>query len=213
MIIARPDLRQKALAAYSLVELIVVSGVVMLLVSLAVPSVLDVLNAMRMSHAAEMIRERLTEARGLAGTHNRDVEVRFYRTGGGTLHEEDSGHGVQLFRINDQANPAISREAAELQMIADGVEDRLPLSVQFSLNDELTSIWKLPVMSVHTQKGLREYVAFRFRPDGSTDLAEGRKWTISLVPQKQAAASILPANFVVFMIDPATGHLSSFRPD
>lgn len=213
MMIAKPHLGLKAAAAYSLVELIVVSGVVMLLTSLAVPSALDLLKAMRLNHAAAMIEERLTEARWLATSHNRDIEVRLYRTGNGLSQGEASGHGMQLFKLNDLASPGLKPETNAVQMVPEGMEDQVPFSVQFSINDEFTSLWKLPLQTEHSPKGPREYVAFRYRPDGSTDLAEDQKWTLSLVSQPEDDASRLSSNFVVFMIDPVTGHISSFRPD
>ena len=209
MIITRRAVHSKAFPAYTLVEMIVVSGIIVLLVSLAVPSILDLLKSMRMTHAAHKVQECLTQAQGMATSFNRDVEVRLYRAGGGFYSEETSGHGIQLFKIGDDANPKVSG----VQMIPEGSEERLPVSVQFSLNDTFTSLWKLPVRVEQAQKGIREYVAFRYRPDGSTDLPEDQKWSLSLVPHPADVSSSLPANFAVFMIDPVTGHISSFRPD
>jgi uncharacterized protein (TIGR02596 family) len=209
MIITRRAVHSKTFPAYTLVEMIVVSGIIVLLVSLAVPSVLDLLKSMRMTHAAHKVQECLTQAQGMATSFNRDVEVRLYRTGGSLYSGEASGHGIQLFKISGDANPKVS----EVQMTPEGAEEILPVSVQFSLNESFSSIWKLAVRGEKAQKGLREYVAFRYRPDGSTDLPEDQKWSLSLVPHPADVSSNLPANFVVFMIDPVTGHLSSFRPD
>lgn len=204
---------RKASGAYSLVELIAVTGIVLLMVSMAVPTVLDLLKSMRMNHAAEMLQARLMEARAMAVTHNRDIEVRVYKNGADARMDLASGHGMQIFRLNAEAGQGLGQEAGALRMIPEGVEDKLPLSVQFSLNAEFTSFWKLPLQKELSAKGPREYVAFRYRPDGSTDLAEDQKWTLSLVAQPEEDASRLPANFVVFMLDPVTGYIRRFRPE
>lgn len=141
MIITRRAVHSKKFPAYSLVEMIVVSGIIVLLVSLAVPSVLDLLKSMRMTHAASMVQDCLTQAQVMATSFNRDVEVRFYRTGGGLFSGEASGHGIQLFKIGEGSDP----KGGVVQMLPEGAEERLPVSVQFSLNDSFTSLWKLPV--------------------------------------------------------------------
>lgn len=209
MNLRRPAVRSPKNAGYSLVEMVVVSGIVVLLFSLAAPSVLDLLKSMRMSHAASMVQECLTQGQAMATSLNRDVEVRFYRTGGALFSGETSGHGIQLFKIGEVSN----LKERMVQMLPVGVEERLPVSVQISLNDAFTSLWKLPAKVEEGQNGIREYVAFRYRPDGSTDLPEDQKWSLSLVPHPADVSSSLPANFAVFMIDPVTGHISSFRPD
>lgn len=206
-------LGRKAAGAYSLVELITVTGIVLLMVSMAMPAVLDLLKSMRMNHAAEMLMARLMEARALAVTHNRDIEVRVYKNGADARADLASGHGVQLFRLNADAGLGIVQNAGPMRMIPEGVEDKLPLSVQFSLNAEFTSFWKLALQTELSAQGPREYVAFRYRADGSTDLAEDQKWTLSLVAQPEEDLSRLSANFVVFMLDPVTGYISRFRPE
>lgn len=209
MNLRRPTVRSKKIVGYSLVEMVVVSGIAVLLFSLAAPSVLDLLKSIRMSHAASMVQECLTQAQAMATSFNRDVEVRFYRTGGALFSGETSGHGIHLFKIGEGSN----LKEGVVQMLPVGVEERLPVSVQFSLNDSFTTLWKLPAKVEEAQEGIREYVAFRYRPDGSTDLPEDQKWSLSLVPHPADVSSSLPANFAVFMIDPVTGHVSSFRPD
>lgn len=209
MNLRRPAVRSPKNVGYSLVEMVVVSGIALLLFTLAAPSVLDLMKSIRMSHAASMVQECLTQGQAMATSLNRDVEVRFYRTGGALFSGETSGHGIQLFKIGEGSN----LKEGVVQMLPVGVEERLPVSVQFSLNDSFTSLWKLPAKVEEAQAGIREYVAFRYRPDGSTDLPEDQKWSLSLVPHPADVSSSLPANFAVFMIDPVTGHISSFRPD
>lgn len=73
--ILRSQARQ---AAFSLVELVVVLGIVALLLALSAPQVAGVLNAARLRTAADSVQSRLLEARSLPMLFNTDTELRFY---------------------------------------------------------------------------------------------------------------------------------------
>lgn len=82
-----------------------------------------------------------------------------------------------------------------------------------STHHEFSSLWTLTELTESTNQGDRPYVAFRFRPDGSTDLAESTSWTLTLVRHPAADPAMLSKNFIALQIDPVTGHVDSYRPE
>ncbi|GEP42280.1 Verru_Chthon cassette protein D [Brevifollis gellanilyticus] len=203
-------------AAFTLIELCVGVGTVLLLVALTTPTLLDVLDANRMTQAADLVQGRLTEARGIAVTFASDVEVRIFRNSITPPVDGGSGQGIQVFRLREvdaAAEEGDAEEPLSIEFVPEGDEDPLPNSVGISTSDEFSSLWTLPERTLVTDQGERPYVAFRFRPDGSTDLAETTSWTLTLVRQPTADPTVLSKNFVALQLDPVTGHINSFRPE
>jgi len=58
------------------------------------------------------------------------------------------------------------------------------------------------------------YVAFRFQPDGSTNLAPKTSWYVTLHQLKdKVTGKIPPPNFFTLQIDPVSGTTRPFRPN
>ena len=61
-----------------------------------------------------------------------------------------------------------------------------------------------------------QYVAFRFLPNGSTNLSPSDSWYVTHPqpegPGRQRAARTPPANFFTLQIDPVSGSMKGFRP-
>ncbi|MES2597709.1 MAG: Verru_Chthon cassette protein D [Verrucomicrobiota bacterium] len=211
----RPLPRRLFRAAFTLIELCVCVSTVLLLVALTTPTLLDVLDANRMTQAADIVQGRLTEARGLAVTFASDVEVRIFRNSPIPAVDGGSGQGIQVLRLRevDAGTSADPDEPLSIEFVPEGDEDPLPSSIGISTNDEFSSLWTLPPHTLVTDQGDRPYVAFRFRPDGSTDLSEAVSWTLTLVRQPTPDPAVLTKNFVALQLDPVTGHISSFRPE
>lgn len=201
-----------AAAAFSLIELVAVTGIMLVIIVMAAPTVFDVLDAGRMSQAADQVYGKFSEARGLALSLNCDVEVRLYRNSAQAADEGISGQGLHIYRITGIV-PGDNAAESKFEMMAEGNEVKIPATVQISSDARFTSFWKLPVRKERLQGGPREYVAFRFRPDGSTDLLESSQWTVTLVKHPEADAAQLSKNFIALLIDPVTGYISSFRPE
>lgn len=159
---------------------------------------LDVLDANRMTQAADIVQGRLTEARGLAVTFASDVEVRIYRTSLTPVADGGSGQGIQNFRLREveAEDTEDENEPFAVELVPERIEDKLPNSVGISTHHEFSSIWTLHDSTGSTDQGDRPYVAFSFRPDGSTDLAESTSWTPTLVRHPAADPATLSKNFI-----------------
>lgn len=201
--------------AFTLIELLVGVGTATLLIALTTPVMLDVLDANRMTQAADIVQGRLTEARGLAVTFASDVEVRIYGNSLTPIADGGSGQGIQIFRLREAAagSSGDENQPFAVELVPEGIEDKLPNSVRISTHNEFSSLWTLKEKTESTAQGGRPYVAFRFRPDGSTDLAESATWTLTLVRHPATDPATLPKNFITLQIDPVTGHIDSYRPE
>lgn len=60
-----------------------------------------------------------------------------------------------------------------------------------------------------------QYVAFRFLPNGSTNLSPSDSWYVTIHnvrDQATASSTTPPANFFTLQIDPVSGSMKGFRP-
>ena len=205
-------------AAFSLVEVITVLAVIAVLMTLAVPGVLSMLQASRLTAAADLVTASLNDARGLALAHSSDYEVRFFTASNkrrGSIAKRDA---LQLFRLADPDAPPDSKTGAFVPV---GPLERLPEGIAFSLDDVLSTLWRQPAPeSASTGEDEEEQedsdlelaATVRFHPDGSTALRDTELWCVTLVPARQREDKELPDNFATLTIDPATGRQEIYRP-
>ena len=174
-----------------------------------------------------VLRNQLTYAQQIAVSKNSDVEVRFFKmTDYSAAQTEEAFRAYQLYQYN-----------AEGQLIPISAFFRIksPVGVHESLSTILnsnsgggTSVDKMygfdspkqGSAEAPTGEGgslrLTPYVAFRFRPDGSTDLPyrTGNKdtWYITLVQGEGAMQKNDPDNYLCLQVNPYNGQVSEFRP-
>lgn len=214
-------------SAFSLIELLVVCGIIALIAGFAVPSVVGMMKGSQLTQASQTLTDQIALARQLALTKNRSVEVRFYRFGdpespGESPDKPDEGkyRGMQLFEV--------SNNGAALPI---GKFQRLPTGIVMSKGALSSLIEKLPERSASSASGDPELpilpgdskweyriVAFRFLPDGSTDLSpvgggSGGNWFVTIHGIEQSETlSKPPANFFTLQVDPVSGTTKAFRP-
>ena len=200
---------------FTLFELMVVMGVVAVIAVLAVPAFNSVQRSSALTRGEEEVLGELNLARQHALSVNRDVEVRFYRYKDGVVPGNPSQfRSVQSFVYSD------SGEASPIRMMRN-----LPPTVVIDAGTVLSSIlvparrknWlgsdiQPPLPGLNKDY---EAYAFRFRPDGGTDLAPfpGTPWFITL--HDRAAGDSLsapPDNYTSIVVDPINGQPSSYRP-
>lgn len=200
--------------AFSLVELLVVMAVIGILTALVVPSVNSMLRGSQLTQGSQMVNDQFGMARQLALSKNRPVEIRFYKL----LDPESPGESVG----NERFRAIQVFELLESGMsVAVGKVRWLPNSLLIdggsALSTVLNQAHRPAVKGVDpiARVGIEyEYAYFRFRPDGSTDLAPAtRKWFVTLhhvIDGDNLGAA--PANFFGLQIDPINGHTRTYRP-
>lgn len=198
----------------TLLESLTVIMILSIILAFAAPTMLDIIRATRMSTAGEFMTGKLAEAQGLALAFSSDVELRFYKSSASQTGASVSGQFVQLYQwveSDPDADAAITTEVAKLEKI--GNREPIPEGVAISEHPDFSSLWNLRSETEESVEGTREYVAIRFRPDGSTDLPENVSWHLTLVEHPTPILNSLPPNFYTVQIDPVTAKLDIYRPE
>lgn len=210
---------------FSLIEMMIILGIVGLLLAFAAPNLFSLLGASSLSGEGTLVENQLTLAQQLAVSKSADVEVRFFNlTDESAAQTEEAFRAFQLFQFNNEgdmipvsnffrirAPVAIHEELSTLLETGRGSQ----LDRKFGFSSPRTGEYDAPAGPGGTLERT-PYVAFRFRPDGSTDLpyrAQGDDtWYLTLVQGEGAIQSNDPDNYVCLQINPYNGQISQFRP-
>ena len=211
--------------AFSLIEMMVVLGVVGLLLAFAAPNLFSLITANSLSGEGVVLKNQLTFAQQTAISKNADVEIRFFRMPDyANAREEEAFRGYQLFQYNLDGELAPISTFFRIKAPV-GVHETLSTILNPQANTSATdkkfgfSSPTIGTTGVKEGGGTPEnakYVAFRFRPDGSTDLpfrtGNSDTWYITLVQGEGALKSDTPDNYVCLQVNPYNGQVSEFRP-
>ena len=208
---------QLSKSAFSLIELIAVISIIAIIAAFAIPAASTILRGSQLTQGAQLISGQLSLARQQALTRNHSIEVRFFRYADSEVPGEqadspESGkfRAIQMFEVLENGVPVPLSKM-----------ETLPNSIIFN-DDQLSSIIMEkdpqppsdtdPEMARGVKKNY-EYVAFRFRPDGSTDLNPIKQWFVTLHSiTDQIEGSVPPSNFFTVQIDPVSGSTREYRP-
>ncbi len=192
-------------AGFTLVELLVVIGVLLLMAVLVVPAVGPLLTGANVSSATEMVADQLSYARQVALSENRPVEVRFYEYSD-TAGSDKQGRAMQLWKVRADgskvAHGKVMRLPTNIIINPDTAVTRLPSAASTSTLPAAERPGSLPSGS-----SLR---SFQFRPDGSTNLPPSEKWYVTLQSENTPGSPAM--NFGTVQIEPFTGGVFTYRP-
>lgn len=206
---------------FSLIELIAVISILTIVALFAVPAANSVLAGTRLTQATQVLVDQLNAGRQLALAKNRPIEVRFLKYAGAHKLGEPAGGYYRAFQLYEIAE---SGSAAPI-----GNVSRLPESIILDSGSTLSSILgnteEAPYAPIHvTNPGVSlptldlayEFVAFRFQPDGSTNLSKANgnaQWFVTLHEERQGdKLPSPPRNYACVQVEPMNGHIKSFRP-
>jgi len=192
--------------AFSLLELLMVIILIIFLLALAVGGYGAMTQAAALTTGADLIRDALDEARQNAMTQNTTVEVRLYAANSGNGLPYPIAYNVlQLHWLKSDKTtpPAGHLLSLPVSVVIDGTPEHSPLVATDSLKP--TPDPADTRLNEHTR-------AFRFLPDGTTDLDPGGKWFLTLRAASQANPARFPSNWACVEVDPATGRAQIYRP-
>lgn len=183
---------------FSMVELLIVMGVLMLLVAVSVPALSGMKRSSDMQVGASRLIEQFQLARQLSRVKNRPVEVRIFPE---DKVESDKNAVIQLYIAQDNGDLI----AADRKIV---LPNGVAFSTQASFSDLLTTY------STKTNDSKRgDYYAFRFRAGGQPNVSITNKPpVITLMPKADAGSGQLPPNFVTLQVEPQTGRSRVYRP-
>lgn len=211
-------LRPRPAAAFTLIEMIVVIGVVSLMAAVAAPHVSSVLTATRLRTAADELHSRILEAQSLAVLFNTDSELRLYETV--DMFDPTARPTVRKLRLFTLRPPtsgsaedtATGRDADVFDPVGNIIN--FESSVEISPDPKYSSVVDLGYNSSSSTANETQsrYLSLRFRPDGSVNLLPGKTWFLTVHEKDAHLNGKKLKNFVTLQIEPATGRLRSFQP-
>ncbi|MGB8352356.1 MAG: Verru_Chthon cassette protein D [Chthoniobacteraceae bacterium] len=205
--------------AFTLIELIVVVGIMILVMAFVVPSMGPLMRSSNMNKATAMITDELNYARQQALTQNRDVEVRFYQ-----LPSKSNSTDIQYRAFRSFSMIGSGTTQAALSPIKYLPEPVVISTASDSSGNTLSTLLSgTNVGSGLTQNTVGEtlttgaqapYISFLFRAPGGTSLAISNNWylTIYLENAPKNATTGFPANYFTAQVDAVTGRVRSYRP-
>lgn len=191
-----------AVSAFSLVELLAVTAVIVLLLGMGGLGLNQILQSSRMDQAGRMLVDEINFARQLATSRNRDVELRFIER---SRNGVPSFHGLQSGWY-DSAGTFVP--ATRLT--------RLPDGILFSERPELSSMIGLLPATNSPAPNLR-HVAIAIGPAGFLEAQPGiglnQPWFVTILRDRDSGKAIGSIDdFVTIQIDPWTARPSIYRP-
>lgn len=208
---------------FSLIEMMIVLTVLGILFAVSAPNLFTMMQATSLTSEGSFLRNQLTQAQQKALSQNADVEVRFFKMADESSAElEEKFRGFQYYQFN---------AAGELVPVSKFYRIRPPVVISESFStllrpgdnkdgDAQEFGFLAPVdgrakIPTGGEDLIADYVSFRFRPDGSTDLpgkAGGDTWYLTLLQGSGADDRTLPENYFTIQVDPFNGRIGVFRP-
>ena len=188
---------------FTLLEIALVLVVIAVITGIGFESYTFSMQGAAISAGADDVNNAFSEARAAAMSQNTPVEVRFYD------HALQSGatpvyNAMQLrWYKPDKTTPAVSQVVTlSTWTVFDAT----------SAHSSLIASTQAPTPDATDLNLNADTRAFHFYPDGSTDLAAGTTWCLTVRAATQSDPAKFPTNWACVSVDPATGRAQVFRP-
>lgn len=211
---------------FTLAEILTVMTILVILGAATVPTLKGTLDGVNLSGAVEVAQTQFSLARQTAITRNIPVEVRIYQTDDGTgLDYRTMAAVIPALVSNQPADEWLltaktfpghvvidSTAGQEFSTVITESGSQAPSTADPALPGPWSATESTGAPDL--VKG-KNYVAFRFQPDGTTNLPKDKPWCLSFKGQHDHAAgsSTAPAaNYASIVLDPLTGRTLVYRP-
>jgi uncharacterized protein (TIGR02596 family) len=202
--------------------MLVTLAIMALLVAIAAPAFMGTMRSYQLTSAGELVINQLNLARQAALSSSHLVQVRFYRL---PDYEQAPTSALAVYRAMQcftEGDPGATGTPA-LTAVTRPTFFPAPVIISAVSSPNVSSLLTSPPIQLTSPTSADPslalygnnyaYLAFHFRPDGSTDLTTGATVvTLVLENDKAAAASGLPNNYQTLQIDPAIGTVRRFQP-
>jgi uncharacterized protein (TIGR02596 family) len=189
-------------SAFSIIELLVVVGIIGVLMVLMLPAVSSLMRSSDLTRAGQMLADQVNLARQMASAQSTVIEVRLIEIPGRTGYT-----GIQIWKADSTGTPKAARPLA-----------RLPQAVAISANPAHSAAignmndtkGKMPAGSPVANA---DYVALQIRPSGFVTPVIGMSSLFfTVMPEARTTTASLPANYFMLQINPLTGAPLVYRP-
>ncbi len=204
--------------AFTLVEMLVVMGIMVVLLALLAPAATTILSSSNLTQSGNKVSDQFVLARQMAIASNRRVQVRFYNLPVATVNGTTSYCAMQIFKVEENGT---TTPLNKLQRLNNGIifvtDSGNTVSPRSTLLGTTVSLNGTTTLAAYGNQAC-PYVGFQFLPDGSTDLdptanSAAGGWLLTMVEgNKLVPATGPPVNFCTVRVDPINGRVQTFRP-
>ncbi|MEQ1933977.1 MAG: Verru_Chthon cassette protein D [Fimbriimonadaceae bacterium] len=203
-------------AAFSLVEMLAVIGVIGLIAATTTPMLFSTMKANRLTAAGEEMVNRISLAQQMAVSRNHEVELRFYHF----ADPEDTTAGDH-YRASLIVEPAPDPDAptaiaykvlSEMSYLRGGIviandPNLSPPFAESSRDDNADT-------DAYVRNAAAKYKTIRFFPDGSCDLTvvTNEAYMTVVDAREFENAKAIPKNFFAIQVDHYTSRVTPYRP-
>lgn len=213
----------RAIRAFSMIEILVVVGIMSLLMVMGAPTMTALFSSSKIGQGSQHLVNFLTIARQTAIKENAGVEVRFYKFENKSTPQKDDLY--QAYRMFLLKPPAGSQSNTDMEVAAVGLEplQKMPgncyitdaAGMSSMLNDQVILGEEENVRGLESNKRVNApYRGFVFRPDGSVNLPQSQKWFLTVLSKemffKKKEGS--PDNYVCLSLNPVNGDIRQYTP-
>jgi len=207
-------------SAFSLVELLMVMGVMALLLVMATMAFPNITGSSNINRAGQMVNDILALARQEAVSSSREVHAVFIKMS--DSQDSQQWRGIQLWRINETATGPVPEAITRISY--------LPTAITITGQDTLSPVLAANLYTAsgsdpagaeintalanllqRSGKTLNGWASVRFRANGSTDnriTSANNFLTIQHIRHPGAP----PDNYYTLQINPVTGKAATYRP-
>ena len=205
---------QKKDRGFTLIEVLVVLMIIAVIVAFTIPAMGPALKGSKLRQAADELESLLSGSHQLSITENTPVEIRFFK-----YEDPESPGSTKMFRSYQSAQVISNPQDHKTNSYAVGEVKMLPAA--FVIAEKTYSslveseFLRRDEMEIPRSKSA-EYVAFEFRPDGSTNLAnvDEKHWALTIMRETDLGSSLDEATeFITLVLNPFNGRIRRLRPE
>lgn len=231
------QMKAKKTQGFSLIELLVVVGVIAFMLVLSAPTMSAAFKGSRMNQGAEAVRNFMIQAHQASLKYNMPIEVRFYKYDDPETPETTEhilGYRMYVVKLDLKNPDPTSQKLLFVDPTRLGMDPevstaplsitKLPPGVVLSTNVAQSSLLgpnvtqgKEPVKNVDPDNAAMEvdYFAFQYRADGTVNLPTDRKWFMTVLNRDDylKGQEDTPGNYVCLQLNPYNGEVRWLQPN